>query len=1347
MTESARATIVNELLAKPSAVAPTLFVGLGGAGCKMVNRIYKHVKARHDYEERFKELTQFAYLDTNIHDLEKFRADGAADLFLISDFEKAEYSKLAGGKAYLDADDYFTQWVPSNYRFRTGDTAGAGQIRIESRLGMYYQVKHKDFVQRFRSMIEKLKDHSHGHRRLDSQEIRIVIAYSVAGGTGSGCHLPISYLLRELASQYGKPLIFGIAALSSVFEDKVGTNKDGVFANGYAALKETEYLMKLGAPESKFFPENGRRTFHYNPSDPTRRSVDAKPFDVLWVIDRPESFHVSDVLAAAGDAIYLQLFTPIYSEQAGDFDNYTQHQRFLVPHDFESKGIPGYTAFYGGIGAAVLHVPDKSILEYCSKRGALAVIESSFLQGIPGGETYAGIAANMDVFNEVPSLDGTGRPVREVDFVKRSKEDREALRNKLFQKRVRLLAFAEEEGTRGVDFFRLAMRHGEGARWLPQKDGKLRRPLPVAEGKSVGQADMDLARWSTEQLSKNLLGASMAHFPLNALESSDGEASSLQVRLIEDIITRLSDKAKEMCDDFVAKKRRQEVKKGLLKGGGTELKKVKKSAVMQEVERIEEELRGEVQSLLERSTETAPDGLDWIPGFTWLESGAFLTGKGAAEQNLVAKRYAVLSVLDRVEALLVAFKKRDDAEKAQGDDGGPSKVSGSSGPTDSGGGDGGGDREFDPETELAGQLLGPTDDGLVRVKAFAEGEFRKRLEGVQRKLSGYARVFTTLQEQYEPLRARQEEQAERLRVDGSAVDTEKFMLDGEALQIESKRRMWDFYFEDQVRYLPQLDVSSEPALAQTLSQEVQRLVDLQLRDEPTPADALEVIYQAISSAIARSLNNAVVGDPRSASEPERHGLTLQKALELEVRYRAIYLSNRAKVDGQDPKSVANLMASMRGSKDGFDLKDPLHLDYLKDKLKRLIKERSDLICYLDEKHLSQGGTRPNEVFLAALHEDLHKGLLKEVLGESLGMRPPKVITKDVEDRKMVVFYRAILNVPLYVFGRMRELRACYHQFKGMARRPKVLHIDKNWEDALPDLDPAVVEEEHRQLTIRNSVLDFAALLSAGLREVDEALPDQLDTRPAGGSDEDNLEEAVDTLRAGGGARCVVWRSAQAGGGRRLGDVASEATGGEGAREWVLRTPLRVRATLNRDGQSWEQIDGSEAVLGTTMSETILRIQDAIRENPKTYKQYKDLLRWVRVGQMPLIFDKVITVPGDWQRYHEGLRNRYGRNPTEAQQRQLDDIKNVYTKLANALVDLLAELDLRNREESGLITDKLVTDTLAGTAPAIDLDTVAEKERLQDSIALLQKFKREWTGADKKPPARTGGLFGRVSKRG
>src|SRR5690554_5032883 len=179
--------VIKDRLVAPSMITPTLFIGLGGCGLKIVKRVKEHLMTRPDYEERYRALTKFTAFDTNINDLEKARQH-MDDVFLLSDFEKEDYAKLATGQLFLEPDDYFTQWVPDGYRFRAGDTAGAGQIRIESRLGLYYQTKHRDVIPRLRRILEDMKNHAHGHRRLDSNEIRIVLCYSVAGGTGSGSH-------------------------------------------------------------------------------------------------------------------------------------------------------------------------------------------------------------------------------------------------------------------------------------------------------------------------------------------------------------------------------------------------------------------------------------------------------------------------------------------------------------------------------------------------------------------------------------------------------------------------------------------------------------------------------------------------------------------------------------------------------------------------------------------------------------------------------------------------------------------------------------------------------------------------------------------------------------------------------------------------------------------------------------------------------------------------------------------------------------------------------------------------------------------------------------------------------
>ena len=190
----------------------------------------------------------------------------------------------------------------------------------------------------------------------------------------------------------------------AVFEDKTGINRDGTFANAYAALKETEYLMKLAAPDSRFYPEEGI-PFHYDPSDVSKRIVHQPPFEFVYIVDKPQSFTVPDPVEAAADGLYLQ-FLLIYGYQASDYDNFTQHQRFLVPHDFEAKGIVGFTSFYGSYGAAVLLVPVDGLVDYCSQAAALGLMRASFLRSIPGDATYA-------TLRNVPSHFSRWRSARE----------------------------------------------------------------------------------------------------------------------------------------------------------------------------------------------------------------------------------------------------------------------------------------------------------------------------------------------------------------------------------------------------------------------------------------------------------------------------------------------------------------------------------------------------------------------------------------------------------------------------------------------------------------------------------------------------------------------------------------------------------------------------------------------------------------------------------------------------------------------------------------------------------------------------------------------------------------------
>ncbi len=363
----------------PGEVTPTLFVGLGGSGGQAIGRIAKRLRASEDYDLRFKNLVRFVAIDTNAADLARLRQGhgpvGHVDATItLSDFDKVEYSKLRRGETFADADTYFTQWVHPWYRFREESGAGAGQIRVESRLGFFRSIEVGELPRQISDLLQDLRSHEHGMRR-HGAALQVFVYFSVAGGTGSGAFLPFAYLLRDLIDDKSAKL-FGFAILPDAFEEVVGMNRDGTLANGYAALKELEHLCRLDTQ----VPGANDCVFHYDPRNRHKRTVARRPFDLVYVVDRPKHFSVDDVGEALSDATYVQIFSPILGDQQGDYDNYTKESRKVFPPEL---GDAGYTAFYGTLGAAVMVLPRRDVLRYCARRFAATAVRRYLLLDDP----------------------------------------------------------------------------------------------------------------------------------------------------------------------------------------------------------------------------------------------------------------------------------------------------------------------------------------------------------------------------------------------------------------------------------------------------------------------------------------------------------------------------------------------------------------------------------------------------------------------------------------------------------------------------------------------------------------------------------------------------------------------------------------------------------------------------------------------------------------------------------------------------------------------------------------------------------------------------------------------------
>lgn len=366
----------------PGELTPTLFVGLGGSGGKAIGRIAKRLQAHEDFDHLYRGLIRFIAIDTNDADLARLRK-GSGDYgridetVLISDFDKVAYSSHRRGEGFADPDTYFTQWVHPDYRFRKESGAGAGQIRIESRLSFYRAVEVGDLTQKLGALLSSMRSHDHGMRHTGAP-LQIFVYFSVAGGTGSGAFLPFAYLARDVVADPSTRLV-GFAILPEAFEQVVGANRDGVYANGYAALKELEHLMKLdtqGPNAPKELP------FHYDPRNKHRTQITRRPYDLVYMVDRPQNFSLDDVGAALADSTYLQIFSPILGEQQADYDNYTKESRRLFPDALYERG-EGYTAFYGTVGSAVMVLPKHDLLEYCARRYAATAVRRYLLLDDP----------------------------------------------------------------------------------------------------------------------------------------------------------------------------------------------------------------------------------------------------------------------------------------------------------------------------------------------------------------------------------------------------------------------------------------------------------------------------------------------------------------------------------------------------------------------------------------------------------------------------------------------------------------------------------------------------------------------------------------------------------------------------------------------------------------------------------------------------------------------------------------------------------------------------------------------------------------------------------------------------
>ena len=335
---------------KGNEVDASLYVGVGGIGGRIIRKLVK--LAKNDDLSK----ARFVIMDTDVNDLE--RADEESKIVQI------QTSSPRTIRDYLmQDDDAREEWFPNNMIINSKTVSeGAGQVRSISRLALNATIRSGEINKLYRA-IDDLYDKDGSDKK---QTIKIAIASTVAGGTGSGIAMIIAMLIRNYISvnyHDSSAIIRGFMLMPGVMDTVIDSESErkNQRRNGYATIKEINAFMMR--PFFEAIPEL-RRYLNLGIDVPNvSGGVDkltCSPFDFCFLFDRTDS-NVSNMPSMgqyqdyAAHSIYELCMGPMSSKAASKEDNI--HREFLDDKKLSRNR-------FCGAGASVLRYPYEEIRNY-----------------------------------------------------------------------------------------------------------------------------------------------------------------------------------------------------------------------------------------------------------------------------------------------------------------------------------------------------------------------------------------------------------------------------------------------------------------------------------------------------------------------------------------------------------------------------------------------------------------------------------------------------------------------------------------------------------------------------------------------------------------------------------------------------------------------------------------------------------------------------------------------------------------------------------------------------------------------------------------------------------------------
>ncbi len=242
---------------------PILIIGLGGTGIDALLRLKYQINRRFKLPEdpiskRKQDKpgnVEFLAFETNEQDRnKKYKGIGLDPINEFVLLSNPEVGGLLQNRSILEP--YITDWLSSELTITDGMNGAAG-VRQAGRLLLFTKIN-----QVVQSIDKKIKALSVG----TNKKLMVFLLTGLSGGTGSGCFLDISYIVRGIIERdHGSAGIDRVNILGYLFTPDINLankslsehTREYIKKNGYAALKELDYWMNVDSRGDRFKQQYG----------------------------------------------------------------------------------------------------------------------------------------------------------------------------------------------------------------------------------------------------------------------------------------------------------------------------------------------------------------------------------------------------------------------------------------------------------------------------------------------------------------------------------------------------------------------------------------------------------------------------------------------------------------------------------------------------------------------------------------------------------------------------------------------------------------------------------------------------------------------------------------------------------------------------------------------------------------------------------------------------------------------------------------------------------------------------------------------------------------------------------